>query len=40
MMPWLLPVTVVVSVLVTGAACMIPIQSATKVDPALLLKGE
>lgn len=40
MMPWLIPVTVVVSVLVTGAACMIPIQSATKVDPALVLKGE
>ena len=40
MMPWLIPVTLVVSVLVTGAACMIPIQSATKIDPALVLKGE
>ena len=40
MMPWLIPVTIVVSVLVTGAACMIPIRSATQVDPALVLKGE
>lgn len=40
MMPWLIPVTVIISILVTGAACMIPIRSATKVDPALVLKGE
>lgn len=40
MMPWLIPVTLVVSILVTGAACMIPIRSATQVDPALVLKGE
>lgn len=40
MMPWLIPVTLIVSVLVTGAACMIPIRSATQVDPALVLKGE
>lgn len=40
MMPWLIPVTIVVSVLVTGAACLIPIRSATQVDPALVLKGE
>lgn len=40
MMPWLIPVTLVISVLVTGAACMIPIRSATQVDPALVLKGE
>lgn len=40
LMPLLLPVTMVVSVLVTGIACLIPIRSATDVDPALVLKGE
>lgn len=40
LMPWLIPVTLVVSVIVTGLACMIPIRSATEVDPALVLKGE
>ena len=37
---WLLPVTVVVSVLVTGLACLLPVRSATEIDPALVLKGE
>ena len=36
----LLPVTVVVSILVTGLACIAPVRSATDVDPALVLKGE
>ncbi len=40
MMPWLIPVTIIASVIVTGLACMIPIRSATDVDPALVLKGE
>ncbi len=40
LMPWLIPVTIVASVIVTGIACMIPIRSATDVDPALVLKGE
>lgn len=40
LMPPLLPVTMAVSVLVTGIACLIPIRSATDVDPALVLKGE
>jgi len=40
LMPWLIPVTVISSVLVTGIACLIPIKSATEVDPALVLKGE
>lgn len=40
MMPWLIPVTILASVLVTGIACLIPIRSATQVDPALVLKGE
>ena len=39
-MPWLLPVTIVASVIVTGIACLIPIRSATDIDPALVLKGE
>lgn len=37
---WLLPVTVISSVLVTGLACLMPVRSATEVDPALVLKGE
>lgn len=37
---WLIPVTIVVSVAVTGLACLIPIRSAIDVDPALVLKGE
>ena len=40
LMPWLVPVTIAASILVTGIACLIPIKSATKVDPALVLKGE
>ena len=38
--PLLLPITIVVSILVTGLACIAPVSSATKVDPALVLKGE
>ncbi len=38
---WLLiPVTILVSVLVTGLSCLLPVRSATEVDPALVLKGE
>ena len=37
---WLLPLTIIVSVLVTGLACAVPVRSATQVDPALVLKGE
>ena len=37
---WLLPVTVAASVLVTGLACLLPVRSATEIDPALVLKGE
>ena len=40
LMPLLIPVTIIASVIVTGIACMIPIRSATDVDPALVLKGE
>lgn len=38
--PLLIPITILASILVTGVACMIPIRSATEVDPALVLKGE
>ena len=38
--PWLLPVTILASMAVTGLACLIPIRSATQIDPALVLKGE
>lgn len=38
--PLLVPVTILVSILVTGIACLMPIKSATKVEPALVLKGE
>ena len=38
---WLIvPLTVVVSVMVTALACVIPVRSATDVDPALVLRGE
>ena len=38
--PLLLPVTIIVSVLVAGCACLLPVKSATEVDPAVVLKGE
>lgn len=38
--PLLLPITVIVSILVTGLACILPVRSATEIDPALVLKGE
>ena len=38
--PLLLPLTALVSVLVTGCACLLPVRSAADVDPALVLKGE
>lgn len=37
---WLLPVTVIASILVTGLACLMPVRNATEVDPAIVLKGE
>ena len=38
--PLLIPITIVVSVAITGLACLLPIRSATQIDPALVLKGE
>ena len=38
--PLLIPITLLASVAVTAAACFMPVRSATKIDPALVLKGE
>jgi putative ABC transport system permease protein len=38
--PWLVPVTVAVSALVTVAACLAPVKRAVDVEPALVLRGE
>jgi len=38
--PLLALITLVVSIVITAATCILPIKSATKVDPALVLKGE
>ncbi len=37
---WMIPLSILSSVIVTGIACLIPIRSATEIDPALVLKGE
>lgn len=38
--PILVPITIIASIAVTGIACLFPIKSATRVEPALVLKGE
>ena len=38
--PLLVPITIIVSIVVTGLSSLMPIKSATEVDPALVLKGE
>lgn len=38
--PALVPLTILASLVVTGLACIVPVRNATKVDPALVLKGE
>jgi putative ABC transport system permease protein len=38
--PLLVPVTLGASILITGLACIIPVRSATGVDPAIVLRGE
>jgi putative ABC transport system permease protein len=38
--PLLVPVTLAVSMLITVAACIIPVRSAIQVDPAIVLRGE
>jgi putative ABC transport system permease protein len=39
-LPLLVPLTVLASVVITGVACIIPVRSATYVDPAVVLRGE
>ncbi|AEF83150.1 ABC transporter permease [Leadbettera azotonutricia] len=36
----LLPATIFAAIIITGIACLIPLRSATKVDPAVVLRGE
>jgi putative ABC transport system permease protein len=38
--PLLIPATVAISIAITGLACLIPVRSATDVDPAIVLRGE
>lgn len=38
--PALVPVTILISIMVTGISCLLPIRSATEIEPALVLKGE
>jgi putative ABC transport system permease protein len=38
--PLLPPVTMAVSVAVTGVSCLLPVRRATEVDPAVVLRGE
>ncbi|MBE6010079.1 MAG: ABC transporter permease [Lachnospiraceae bacterium] len=38
--PALMPITIIVAIAVTAVACILPIRSATKIDAALVLKGE
>ena len=38
--PLLIPITVIASIAVTAVSSLLPIRSATEVDPALVLKGE
>ena len=39
-LPLLIPITIIVALAVTALACILPVRNATKVDPALVLKGE
>ena len=38
--PLIAPITIIVSFLVTGLACLLPVRSTIDIDPALVLKGE
>ena len=39
-LPALIPITIIVALAVTALACILPVRNATKIDPALVLKGE
>ncbi|MDO5695542.1 MAG: FtsX-like permease family protein [Eubacteriales bacterium] len=36
----LIPITIVVSMVITAIACVIPVRSAVRIEPALVLRGE
>lgn len=38
--PILIPATLIMSFVITGLACLVPVRSATDVDPAIVLRGE
>lgn len=38
--PMLVIVTIIVSIVVTALSCLLPVQRATKIDPAIVLRGE
>ena len=38
--PLLLPVTLIVSMLISALSCQLPIKRAVAIDPAIVLKGE
>jgi putative ABC transport system permease protein len=38
--PLLLPSSIAAAIIITGIACLIPLRSATTVDPAVVLRGE
>ena len=37
---WLVPITVLVSMAIAAASCLLPVRRAVAIDPALVLKGE
>lgn len=38
--PRLIPASMAISIIITGLACLLPVRSATDVDPAIVLRGE
>ena len=38
--PLLVPITMIVSMIISALSCMLPIKHAIAIDPALVLKGE
>ncbi|MBS7576720.1 MULTISPECIES: ABC transporter permease [unclassified Enterococcus] len=37
---WIIPLTILISLMITMLACFIPVKNALNVDPAIVLKGE
>ena len=36
----LIPITIIVSMIITAIACVLPVRSAVSIEPALVLRGE